>query len=170
MFFVIRWLKKLLRTVSNKDLVKVRSSDNNGYWREEERHPCFPFCTQTRLSTSKMYYKNCITEDCYFPFFPSLPLQVFFLLCLHCFWHIKNQMQEKAFVFTVTLTIQLFESKFDSCVPTLTVPSVAKVLFMARLTPLPLHRTASAADFRNSPHRRQEIHYSSFPQFSSFSF
>lgn len=66
-------------------------------------------------------------------------------------------MQEKAFVFTVTLTIQLFESKFDSYVSTLTVSSVAQVLFMARLTPLPLHRTASAADFHNSPHRRQEI-------------
>lgn len=38
-------------------------------------------------------------------------------------------MQEKAYVFKVTLTIQLFESKFDSCVPTLTAPSVAKDLF-----------------------------------------
>lgn len=39
-----------------------------------------------------------------------------------------------AYVFRAMLTILLFESKFDGCVPTLAVSSVAKVLFTTKLS------------------------------------
>lgn len=41
------------------------------------------------------------------------------------------------------LTIQVFESKLDSCIPTLVISAVPKVSFMPGTCPLHVHRTAS---------------------------